>query len=241
MDPDTVIALGSLVHDLLGLVGGIILCYFGYRLMLRRIKAYPIDRKWSWAAAKIMLKAAAPGTLFALLGAIQIWLTAAKGPHSDGSRPFSDSYAVAGKSGEEHAFAPASEADRLGPPEGSRRLFPEIPVDPRTAPGQGSTDALSASISSKTTPGTKADVLAAGAGKTQRTRQPEGNLEAKRRIGLRHLEKQRLAAEKQRSRLEARYQKGTISDETYRNGENQYRIAIQRYRNEVNAPAVNEN
>ena len=241
MDPDTVIALGSLVHDLLGLVGGIILCYFGYRLMMRRIKAYPTDRKWSWEAAKIMLKAAAPGTMFALLGAIQIWLTAVKGPHPDGSRPFSDSYVVVGKSGEEHASAPAPEADRLGLPEGSRRLFTETPVDPTTAPGQGSTDALSASISSKTTPGTKADVLAARAGKTQGTGQPESNLEAKRRLGLRHLEKQRLAAEKKRSRLEAMYQKGTISGETYRNGENQYRIAIQRYRDEVSASAVNEN
>jgi hypothetical protein len=241
MDPDTVIALGSLVHDLLGLVGGIILCYFGYRLMIRRIKAYPADRKWSWVAAKIMLKATAPGTMFALLGAIQIWLIAAKGPHSDGSRAFSDSYAVASKSGEEHPPASASEVDRLGTPEGSRRLFPETPVDAATASGEEATDALSVSIGSKIAPRTKADVFAAVAAKPPKTRQQEANLDAMRRIGRRSLEKQRLAAEKKRSRLEAMYQKGTISSQAYRNGENEYRIAIQRYRNEVNASAVDEN
>jgi len=241
MDPDTVITLGSLVHDLLGLVGGIILCYFGYRLMMRRIKAYPLDRKWNWDTTKIMLKAAAPGTMFALLGAIQIWLTAAKGSHFDGPRPFSDSYVVASRSDEEHSLVPASEADPAATSATSGRLFPETPVSALAASGERTTDALSASIGSKTAPSTKADIFAATATKTPNTERREVHLDAKRRIGLRNLEKQRLAAEKKRSRLEAMYQKGTISSETYRNGENQYRIAIQRYRDGVNASTINEN
>jgi hypothetical protein len=241
MDPDIVIALGSLVHDLLGLVGGIILCYFGYRLMMRRIKAYPADRKLNWGAAKIMFKATAPGTIFALLGAIQIWLIAAKGPHSDGSRPFSDSYVAESKSGEKHSPAPALEVDPLGTPEGSRRLFPESPVDGATASEEWATDALSASIASKIAPRANADVFATVASEPPKAGQREANLDAMRRIGRRSLEKQRLAAEKKRSRLEAKYQKGTISSQAYRNGENEYRIAIQRYRNEVNASAVGEN
>src|SRR5262249_38788917 len=191
MDPDTVIALGSLVHDLLWLVGGIILCYFGYRLMMRRIKAYPLDRKWNWDSAKIMLKAAGPGTVFALLGAIQIWLTAAKGSHFDGSRPFSDSYVAASKRGEEHSLVPASEADLAATPEGSGRLFPETPVDATAASGERTADALSASISSKITSSTKADTFAATATKTHNTGPREVNLDAKKRIGLRNLEKQR--------------------------------------------------
>jgi hypothetical protein len=234
MDPDTVIGLGSLVHDLLGLVGGIILCYFGYRLMMRRIKAYPADRKWSWGAAKIMLKATAPGTLFAFLGAVEIWLTAARGPHSDAPKPTTDSYVAASKSDEKHPFASASEMDHLGSIEDSRRLFPEI-LDPAMPSEQGATDALSASISPKIAPITKADVFATAAGGTPKTGPREADLEAKRRAGRRNLEKQRLAAEKKRSRLEAMYQKGTISSEVYRNGENEYRIAIQRYRDKVNA------
>jgi hypothetical protein len=207
---------------------------------MRRIKAYPADRKLSWRAAKIMLKATAPGTMFALLGAIQIWLIAAKGPHSDGSRPFSDNYVLATKRGEEHPPASALEVDPHATPEGCRRLFPESPVDGATASEEGATDALSASIGSKIAPRTKADVFAAVAREPSKTGQREANLDAMRRIGRRSLEKQRLAAEKKRSRLEAMYQKGTISSQAYRNGENEYRIAIQRYRNEVNASVVDE-
>jgi hypothetical protein len=119
-------------------------------------------------------------------------------------------------------------------------LFPESPVDGATASEEGATDALSASIGSKIAPRTKADVFAAVAREPSKTGQREANLDAMRRIGRRSLEKQRLAAEKKRSRLEAMYQKGTISSQAYRNGENEYRIAIQRYRNEVNASVVDE-
>jgi len=241
MDTDTFIALGSLVHDLLGLVGGIILCYFGYRLMMRRIKAYPADRKWNWDTAKIMLKATAPGTMFALLGAIQIWLNAIRGPRSDAWRPFSDNSVAGTKSSEEHPFDSAGGANPLGPPADSRRLFPESPVDRATASGEGATDALSALIGSKIAPRTKADVFMAAASETPKPGQREAGLDTKRRIGRRSLEKQRQAAEKKRSRLEAMYQKGTISDQVYRDGENEYRIAIQRYRHQVSASAVGEN
>ncbi len=76
MDTETVVAVGFVIHELLGLVGGLILCYFGYRLLMRRVKAQPRETRGTWNLAKRFIKNAAPGTLFALFGAVAIWLTA---------------------------------------------------------------------------------------------------------------------------------------------------------------------
>src|SRR5215469_14211511 len=76
MDTETVMAVGFIIHELLGLVGGLILCYFGYRLLMRRVKAHPREMRGRWNSAKVLIKHAAPGTLFALVGAVAIWLTA---------------------------------------------------------------------------------------------------------------------------------------------------------------------
>jgi hypothetical protein len=240
MDPDTVIALGSLVHDLLGLVGGIILCYFGYRLMMRRIKAHPNGGKWSWNAAKILLKNTAPGTMFALLGAIQIWLTAAKGLHADGSKSFVDiPNPVANKSGDEHPIVMALGVGDPGVSQGLLRL--QGPLGPASTSGVATVGASGASVGSKIAPTPKSRDVVVAAAKIPRKWQREVDLNASAKPGRKNLEKQRMAVERKRSRLEAMYQKGTISSEAYKSGEDEYRIAIQRYRNEVNAAQVDEN
>jgi len=242
MDPDTVIALGSLVHDLLGLVGGIILCCFGCRLMIRRIKAYTADGKWTWKAAKILLKNTAPGTMFALLGAIQIWLAAAKGLHSDGSKSFVDaSNLLVSKSGDEHPIVMTLGAGDPGASQKLLRLLPESPLAAGSISGAAVVGAPSASFSSKMAPTPKSGNIVVEAGETPRKRQREIDPKPSVKPGRKNLEKQRMAAESKRSRLEAMYQKGTISSETYKSGEDEYRIAIQRYRNEVNAARVDEN
>src|SRR5260370_42065614 len=44
--------------------------------MMRRVKAQPRETRGHWNLAKRFIKNAAPGTLFALFGAVAIWLTA---------------------------------------------------------------------------------------------------------------------------------------------------------------------
>ena len=233
MDPDTVIAVGSLVHDLLGLVGGIILCYFGYRLLMRRIKAHPPDGKWSWGTAKTLIKSTFPGTLFALIGAIQIWLTAARGLHSEGPRSFADTSSekglVASRSNDDNPVVLTLGAGIAGIENG--HLRPETFSDRGAPSGPATVGLPSADFSSKVAAGTKTDdahVVAGG-------RHPSG------RTGRKNLERQRLAAEKKRFRLEAMYQKGTISSKAYKTGEDEYRLAIQRYRDGLNAADTGQN
>jgi hypothetical protein len=233
MDPDTVIAVGSLVHDLLGLVGGIILCYFGYRLLMRRIRAHPLDGKWSWAAAKTLIRGTVSGMLFALIGAVQIWLTAARGLHPEGSRPLADPSSEKGlagqMTGDEHPIVLTLGAGVGGVESGHPPPKSTLDLGARSETaifGLPSTD-----FSSKVAAATKSDdapVVAASRNVNGKT-------------GHKNLEKQRVAAEKKRSRLEAMYQKGTISSKAYKSGEDEYRLAIQRYRDEVNAARVDQN
>jgi hypothetical protein len=242
MDPDTVITLGSLVHDLLGLVGGIILCYFGYRLMLRRIKAYPrADRKWNWNTAKIIFKNTAPGTMFALLGAVAIWLTAAKGIHPEGSGSVSAISSPASlpltKNGDDAPIVMTLDAGAPVPAREARNSRPERLPD--LAGSSALVGAPGVADRTKLTPDRKS--AEAAASETAGRKPQETGSRPKAKTTPKDLEKQRLAAEKKRARLEAMYQKGTITSEAYKSGENEYRIAIQRYRTEVNATRVDEN
>jgi hypothetical protein len=244
MDPDTVITLGSLVHDLLGLVGGIILCYFGYRLMLRRIKAYPrADRKWNWNTAKIIFKNTAPGTMFALLGAVAIWLTAAKGIHPEGSTSLSVVSSASSppetKNGDDVPIMMTLGAGGPVPARGPRPSMPESLPD--LAGSSGLTGVPGVAERTKSTPTRKSAEVAAGETASRTTQETASSPKARAKTAHKHLEKQRLAAERKRARLEEMYQKGTISSEAYKNGKDEYRIAIQRYRNEVNATPVDEN
>lgn len=247
MDPDTVITLGSLVHDLLGLVGGIILCYFGYRLMLRRIKAYPrVDRKWDWNTAKIIFKNTAPGTMFALLGAVAVWLTAAKGIHPEGSASVSALSAVSSpssvpvtKNGDDAPIVMTLNAGALMPVRESRNTMPQRLPD--STGSSGLAGAPGVADRTKLTPDRKSAEVAASETAGREPQETGSRPKAKAKTAHKDLEKQRLAAERKRARLEAMYQKGTITSEAYKSGENEYRIAIQRYRTEANAARVDEN
>lgn len=247
MDPDTVITLGSLVHDLLGLVGGIILCYFGYRLMLRRIKAYPrVDRKWDWNTAKIIFKNTAPGTMFALLGAVAVWLTAAKGIHPEGSASVSALSAVSSpssvpvtKNGDDAPIVMTLNAGALMPVRESRNTMPQRLPD--STGSSGLAGAPGVADRTKLTPDRKSAEVAASETAGREPQETGSRPKAKAKTAHKDLEKQRLAAERKRARLEAMYQKGTITSEAYKSGENEYRTAIQRYRTEANAARVDEN
>jgi hypothetical protein len=233
MDPETVIAVGSLFHDLLGLFGGIILCYFGYRLWMRRIKAYPGDAKWSWKKAKILFKQTAPGTMFALLGAVQIWLTASNGLRGEGTRFSGDSLKEnaqgAVKTGVESPSVLTLAAGGRG--EASRNLAQEPGLASLITEGNSISGAKSAVFSHYAKPlSLEGD---------EKSRAPDSKPNG--RSALKDLERQRLAAEKKRSRLEELYQNGAISSEAYKIGEDQYRLAILRYREQVNASQVDTN
>ena len=75
METDNVVAVGFVIHELLGLGGGLILCYFGYRLFMARRKAH-LRVHGTWNVTRRFVKNAAPGMFVALLGAIAIWITA---------------------------------------------------------------------------------------------------------------------------------------------------------------------
>jgi hypothetical protein len=200
---------------------------------MRRIKIHRSEGKWSWGSAKNIIKGAASGTLFALIGAIQIWLTAARGLHSDGSRSFADTPSEKGlmarMSGDEHSIALTLGAGAAGMDSG--QLLPESALDLGAASARATGGLPGADFGSKVAAAKKSnDVLVVAA---------SSSVSGKR--GHKNLEKQRLAAEKKRSRLEAMYQKGTISSKAYKSGEDEYRLAIQRYRDEVNAARVDQN
>src|SRR5271166_6358629 len=78
MDTETVVAAGFVIHELLGLIGGLILCYFGYRLLMRRVRVPRSETHGPWNSAKRYIKNSAPGVLFSLFGAVAICLTASK-------------------------------------------------------------------------------------------------------------------------------------------------------------------
>jgi hypothetical protein len=171
--------------------------------------------------------------LFALIGAIQIWLTAARGLHAEGSRSFADTSSERGlaatRSSDEHPVVLTLGAGVAGMESG--HLLPMSSLDWGAASRPATASLPSADFSSKIAAVTKSDdahFVAAG-------RHMSG------KSGRKNLEKQRQAAEKKRSRLEVRYQKGAISSKAYKNGEDEYRLAIQRYRDEVNAVSIGQN
>jgi hypothetical protein len=237
MDTEKVIALGFVIHQLLGFIGGIVLCYFGYRLLMKRVKGRQREAHRGWKAARALIKNAAPGLLFALFGAGAIWLTAAN--------RFAPKVYAPG------AYAPKADLPELaakplptGTADGNddrlvmtlRATRPEMNlVDRGTIPEDYSTvdhpptPALSppspAPVSSptpKAAPSSTPNATPASAPK-----EPSGS-------ARKTLEKERREAERKRSRLEDMYQKHLISSEAYKKGEEEYKNAILKYRSEVN-------
>jgi hypothetical protein len=246
MDTETVVAVGFVIHELLGLVGGLILCYFGYRLLMRRVKAQPREMQGTWNLAKRFMKNAAPGTLFALFGAVAIWLTA-----SNALTPKT----FASKNSADFAMPPAKGGRTSTPAENERAitltLGPAMPAMNQAHSGnstESTEDNLKISQSPAPTPapvatpetGMRVDRNALA----KNTQLPEAEsgaagsriVESERQKAARKtLEKERRAAERKRSRLEEMYQSHLISSEAYKKGEEEYKSEIERYRSEMAA------
>ena len=245
MDADTVIAVGFIIHQLLGLVGGLILCYFGYRLLMRRVKAHPRETRGKWNSAKVLIKHAAPGTLFALVGAVAIWLTA-----SSAFMPKT----LRSKTSASVPAMPAKDVPRSAAPEKgdsiAMTLKATLPGKNESLPGNGTlaeevlptnpppaaTPAASPTLLEGTQPGRIA--LAKDSDLLDREPSESGRRSAdgeRQRTGRKTLEKARREAERKRSRLEEMYQNHLISSEAYRKGKEEYKAEIEKYRSEVNA------
>jgi len=239
MDTETVVAAGFVIHELLGLVGGLILCYFGYRLLMRRVRAQPREIRGTWNLAKRFIKNAAPGTLFALFGAVAIWLTASNAltPKTFASKNSVDFALLPPKEGRTTTPAENEGAMTLGAA-GMNPAHPgsiaednsNIDQSPAPAPAPMPTPAT----------GMQADRNALA----RNSRLPEADpgetsartLEGERqKAGRKTLEKERRAAERKRSRLEEMYQSHLISSEAYKKGEEEYKSEIEKYRSEMNA------
>lgn len=78
---DIVIAqiISLTLYKITSLATGVALCYMGYRLFLAGVWGNAGDAEGSFGDNKIIIKKAAPGTFFILMGAIVIGLTIAKG------------------------------------------------------------------------------------------------------------------------------------------------------------------
>lgn len=236
VETETVIAVGFVIHELLGLVGGLILCYFGYRLLMRRVKVHPSETRGTWNSAKFLIRNAAPGTLFAVFGAVSIWLTASNAL-TPKTLPSKNSVDV----------LPTKEARTITPAENdgtiAMTLGAAMPGINQTHPGSIVDDSLP--------PGTQAPTPApenpmqadrnALANSTQLTEEEPGETARKtaegerQKAGRKTLEKERRAAERKRSRLEEMYQNHLISSEAYKKGEEEYKSEIEKYRSEMNA------
>ena len=245
MDADTVIAVGFIIHQLLGLVGGLILCYFGYRLLMRRVKAHPREIRGKWNSAKVLIKHAAPGTLFALVGAVAIWLTA--------SSTFMPKTLRSKTSGGVPA-TPAKDVPRSAAPEKddsiAMTLGATLPGKNESLPGNGTLaeEALPTDQAPAATPaasptllqGTQPSRIALAKDSDLLEREPleSGHRSAdgeRQRTGRKTLEKARREAERKRSRLEEMYRNHLISSEAYKKGEEEYKTEIEKYRSEMNA------
>jgi hypothetical protein len=242
MDTETVNSVGFLMNELLGLVGGLILCYFGYRLLIRHLKIRPSETRGSRNSAKRFIKNVIPGASFALIGAVAIWLTA-----SNALRPKT----FASKSSVDLSFLPPKEAPATKPEESADAIattsvtpMPEMKqapgnvaeadsrVDQSPAPTPGPSPASQTGLPAdrnalaKNSPPPATELVESGP-KTVDSEHPK--------IGRKDLEKVRRAAERKRSRLEKMYQSHLISSEAYKKGEELYKSEIERYRSAMSA------
>ena len=232
METDNVVAVGFVIHELLGLGGGLILCYFGYRLFMARRKAH-LRVHGTWNVTRRFVKNAAPGMFFALLGAIAIWITAS---NALAPKTFSTKNAL------DNSMLAAKDAHTSAPPENDNRAANEAPpvfVGVNNAVVDQSPVPPPSPI-----PTPDAGIQGDGNALANNSHLPEAEpmepapktVEGERKSGGRKsLEKERRAAERKRSRLEEMYQSHLISSDDYKKGEEQYKSEIERYRSAMNA------
>jgi hypothetical protein len=234
MDTEKVIAFGFVIHQLLGFIGGIVLCYFGYKLLMKRVKGRQREWHWDWMSANVLMKNAAPGVLFGLSGAVAIWLTASNRFVPKLIVPKREVPALAAKplpSAALPALTPVKDDDRLVMT--LRTTGPEMKLadrgmvqneDSTVNPPPGPAVSPVPVVSSKPKPSPD---LVEGETPGSAPKELSG---ADRKA----LEKERRVAERKRARLEERYQKHLISGEEYKKGEEEYKSAILRYRSQMN-------
>ena len=247
MDTETVMAVGFVIHELLGLVGGLILCYFGYRLLMRRVKAHPREMRGRWNSAKVLIKHAAPGTLFALVGAIAIWLTASSAFMPKAFRAKASAGVPAGPAKDMPKGTPSEKDDRIAMTLGaaSSGVKDSLPGPPLVAENSltnqspASTPVSTPAPSPTLSPGPQPDRIALAKDNEFLDREPVDSGRRsdgeRQKTGRKNLEKARREAERKRSRLEEMYQNHLISGEAYKKGEEEYKTAIEKYRSEMNA------
>jgi hypothetical protein len=239
MDTETVMAVGFVIQKLLGLVGGLILCYFGYRLLMRRVKAHPREMRGRWNSAKVLIKHAAPGTLFALVGAIAIWLTASSAFMPKGFRAKASAGVPASPAKEIPKGTPSEKDDRVAMTLGatSSRVKSSLPGTPLAE--ENSLTNQSPAPSPTLSPGPQPDRIALAKDNEFLDREPVDSGRRsdgeRQKTGRKTLEKARREAERKRSRLEEMYQNHLISSEAYKKGEEEYKTEIGKYRSEMNA------
>jgi hypothetical protein len=238
MDTEKVIAFGFLIHQLLGFIGGIVLCYFGYKLLMKRVKGRQREWHWNWVSANTLIKNAAPGLLFSLSGAVAIWLTAANRFVPKLIVPKREVPALAAKplpSVALPSLTPVKRDDRLvmtlrpTAPEmklADRGMVPngDSTVDSPSRPAASPVPTVSSRPKPDANPVESATPVPA----------PKELSGTDRKA----LEKERRVAERKRARLEERYQKHLISGEEYKKGEEEYKSAILKYRSQMNGSGM---
>ena len=79
MSLETQIILSSLVYKLFSLGAGVLLAYLGYRLFMAGVWGSSGDVEARFRETSVVVKEGAPGTVFAICGAIVICFTVFKG------------------------------------------------------------------------------------------------------------------------------------------------------------------
>lgn len=79
MDIQHTITIGAILYKIASLLVGLASCYFGYKLFVAGIWGNAGDMETNFGNNKVVLKSAAPGTFFAVLGTIIICVTIWKG------------------------------------------------------------------------------------------------------------------------------------------------------------------
>ena len=243
MDTETVIAVGFVIHELLGLVGGLTLCYFGYRLLMRRMKVHPRETHGRWNSAKVLIKHAAPGTLFALVGAVAIWLTASGAFLPKTFRPKASVSVPAMPAKDMPRSTPSEKDDGIAMTLGATRsgMNASLPGNGTLAEDNSHQSPASTPVPSPTVSReAPADRIALAKNNDLTDREPADrgrrSVDGERpKAGRKTLEIARREAERKRSRLEEMYQNHLISSEAYKKGEEEYKTEIEKYRSEVNA------
>ena len=210
----------------------------GYQPMPVLLRAEPTDARWTSYSARFLRVVATLGTVFALCGVIAIFLIGfsalppraleTKGPVE---------VPVLSATSVSPAAAPSLDQGVGVLPDTNQVLrgtFAEdhyiVDQPPTTAPARNP-DSAPAQVSHPEASVSDGELL-------KRERPEDAPINRDRYLSetvRKNLERERLEAERKRSRLEDTYRKHAISSDAYKRGEEQYRTEIEKYRAGINA------